>query len=216
VLGSSYVVQVAADAREAMRLRSEGEIALLRAQLNPHVLFNTLHSLLEMVRGNDDGAEEAIECFGRVVKYLSEHREVAAELVTLREEWRNASDYLALEGLRLGARLHVELDLDETAAGTQPPVATLQPLVENAITHGIAPRPGRGTLTMHATRIGETVYVEICDNGQAAMFPSVPGNGRGLSLVHARLQAHFGDAAHIHWGPQSVGAGWQVSIRVPA
>ena len=103
VAGSCYALQVMADARDAQVLRQEAELARLRERLDPHVLLNTLHSLLELVRSQDPGAEEAIDRFGRVVRYVTTPREATSDLVSLREEWAHLEDYLALEQLRRSA-----------------------------------------------------------------------------------------------------------------
>lgn len=216
VAGSCYVLQVAAEAREAALLRHEAALARLRARLDPHVLLNTLHSLLEMVRSNDTATEEAIERFGRVVRYASAPRDAANELVSLREEWQHLEDYLYLERLRLGDRLCVELQLDPAAAEVRIPAVSLQPLAENAIVHGLQPRPGAGTLRVSAVRHGETAQIRVTDDGLGTTVPATTGAGSALTMVSARLAAHFGSAAHSQWGAGTDGRGWEVRVQVPA
>lgn len=216
VAGSCYVLQVADEAREADALRQEAALARLRARLDPHVLLNTLHSLLELVRSDDRVAEEAIDRFGRVVRYVSAPREGRAELVPLREEWAHLEDYLYLEQLRLGERLVVDLHLETDVAGSLLPAVSLQPLVENAVVHGVAPRPGRGTVAIRATRDGDTVRITVTDDGIGTTQPPTSGAGTGLSLVRARLEAHFGRVASLAAGAGAEGRGWTVTMRVPA
>jgi hypothetical protein len=232
VVGGAYALQMAAQAREAQHLRRDAELAMLRARLNPHVMFNTLHSLLELVRGNDRDADDAVECYGRVVRYLHEHRAHDRELVTLRDEWSHMADYLQLEQLRLGSRLHLELHLDPAVGDARLPAVSLQPLVENAILHGIAPRPGAGTLTVRAWRDGHNVALDICDDGRGAepsraahagthTPPSRNGTAgddtlHGLALVRTRLHWHFHERANMSAGPTPGAPGWRVSLRWPA
>lgn len=215
VAGSSYVLQVASDAREAETLRHEAELARLRARLDPHVLLNTLHVLLELVRSHDRAAEAAIDRFGRVVRYVSAAREPGQELVSLRDEWAHLEDYLHLERLRFGDRLRVALHLDEAAAMARIPAVSLQPLVENALVHGIGPRPGPGHVTVQATRDTDTLVVTVTDDGVGTTVPATPDAGTALALVQARLAAHFGADARIRWGAVSSNGGWRVAVRIP-
>ncbi|MBL0937899.1 MAG: histidine kinase [Gemmatimonadaceae bacterium] len=216
VAGSCYALQVMAEARDARVLRQDAELARLRERLDPHVLLNTLHSLLEMVRGNDPGAEEAIERYGRVVRYVTAPREGVDDLVPLRDEWAHLEDYLHLEQLRLGDRLRVVLDVAPTALAVRVPALSLQPLVENAIVHGIAPRPGAGSVTVQATREARAVSIMIEDDGVGTQAPATPGSGRALQLIRSRLRLHFGAQADMQWGAGPGGCGWRVTLRVPA
>ncbi|MCC7055090.1 MAG: histidine kinase [Gemmatimonadaceae bacterium] len=215
VAGSCYALQVAADAHDARSLRQEAELARLRARLDPHVLLNTLHSLVELLRSDDAAAEEAIERFGRVVRYVSAPRDAAGDLVPLQDEWSHLEDYLHLEQLRLGDRLQVVLRLDDAVSGVRIPAGSLQPLVENAIVHGIGPRPGPGCVSVHATQDGRDLRITVADDGVGTTVPATPGSGSGLSLVQARLRAYFGTLGSLRWGPAAGGLGWQVSLRLP-
>lgn len=123
-------------AAEASRARAELEA--LRARIDPHFLFNTLHSLLALVRQDPGRAEEAIEQFADILRYTFSASDGSEER-TLRQEWQLVENDLALERLRLGARLQIEETLDGDVAAVALPVLTLQPLVENAIRHAIAP-----------------------------------------------------------------------------
>ena len=200
VASSCYGLQAMADARDARVLRQEAELARLRARLDPHVLLNTLHSLLELVRSQDPAAEEAIERFGMVARYVSAPRDAVHDVVSLQQEWTHLEDYLHLEQLRVGARLQVALHLPADLTATRIPAMSLQPLVENAIVHGIGPRPGPGHVSVRAERNGSTVCITVTDDGVGTSVPAITGSGSALSLVQARLQAHFGASAQIRWG----------------
>ena len=214
VAAATYLAQAARDWQRAVALQHEAESAAMRAQLDPHVLFNTLHSLLELVRSGDARADDAIDRFARLARYVSEGRAAGRDLVPLADEWRVVEDYLALEALRLGSRLSHTLTLDPTVASTPIPALTLQPLVENAIVHGIAPRAGAGTLAVRADRDGDVLAITVVDDGLGAAARTA-GSGRGLSLVRRRLAVRHGEAARFEAGPRAEGAGWRVTLRVP-
>ena len=211
VAGGCYAVQAAAAAREAMLLRHQAEVAALRAQLDPHLLFNTLHSLLELVRSGDARADEALDRFARVVRYVCEGRTAGAS-VTLAEEWAMMEDYVALESLRLGPRITVSLSMDTLVADARIPALSLQPLVENAFRHGVVPRPGPGEVTVRAWRGGSRVHLAIHDDGLGAAT-TTHGAGTGLTLVRKRLEARFGPALDFSAGPDA--GGWRVTMSFP-
>jgi LytS/YehU family sensor histidine kinase len=136
-LGEIRRRQQAAVAARSEALRVEAELKALRAQVNPHFLFNTLHSLLALVRRDARAAEEALEQFGDLMRYALRVQQETGDEVLLAEEWTFTQDYLALEKLRLGDRLQVHTDIDDTALARNVPSFSLQPLLENAIGHCI-------------------------------------------------------------------------------
>ncbi|MCU0617734.1 MAG: histidine kinase [Gemmatimonadaceae bacterium] len=212
IAGGCYAAQAARDASEAAALQLAAELRALRAQLDPHLLFNTLHSLLELVRSGDERADEAIERFARVARYVAEGR-TAGSTVSLRDEWRMLEDYLALEALRLGPRLTLQHTLLGDATEVRLPALTLQPLAENAIRHGIAPRAGPGTLEVRVHVTDGAIDITVDDDGLGAAAPS-SGQGTGLAIVHKRLQTMYGDALAFTAGPRREG-GWRVHARFP-
>ncbi len=139
----------------AEQLRVRAELETLRAQLNPHFLFNTLHSLLSLVRRDPQAAEDALERFGDLLRYTLRTQSGEADDVTLGAEWGFVSNYLELERLRLGDRLRLHASIDATALSARVPAFCLQPLVENAIRHSVAPRSGGGE-HCGSTRLGAT------------------------------------------------------------
>ncbi|HEX6101155.1 MAG TPA: histidine kinase [Thermoanaerobaculia bacterium] len=177
--------------------RAKAELAALRARIDPHFLFNTLHSLLALVRQDPGRAEEAIEQFGDILRYTFAAGDGSEER-TLQQEWQLVDNYLALERLRLGARLRVTASLDADVATVPLPVLTLQPLVENAVRHAIAPRAAGGRVDVHAKRHDGRVRITVCDDGPG--LTSAPRNGRGLDLVRQRLDRMYGDRATLQLG----------------
>ena len=195
LVSATYARQYAARVREqsaratrAELLRATAELAALRSQLNPHLMMNTLHTLLGLVRREPALAEQAIEHMGDLLRYgLRLHREAIDE-VTLREEWDFVRSYLALEALRLGDRLQLRVQADENAMECFVPAFVVQPLVENAIRHAIAPRARGGTLEIEARRERDRLRLVVVDDG-AGFSPEAAVDGLGLHLLRERLQA---------------------------
>ncbi len=190
--------------------RAKAELAALRARIDPHFLFNTLHSLLALVRQDPGRAEEAIEQFGDILRYTFAAGDGSEER-TLQQEWQLVDNYLALERLRLGARLRVTASLDADVATVPLPVLTLQPLVENAVRHAIAPRAAGGRVDVHAKRHEGRVRITVSDDGPG--LKSEPENGHGLDLVRQRLDRMYGDRATLTLGRSAEG-GLCVTIDV--
>jgi signal transduction histidine kinase len=214
IAASCYLAQTARDAQQALNLQHQSELRALRAQLDPHLLFNTLHSLLELVRSGDARADEAIDRFARVARYVGDGRAANRDLVPLRDEWRMTQDYVALESLRLGPRLTCEFDCGAQLDSLAIPALSLQPLVENAIRHGIAPRPGAGAVRVSARLTDRRLHLSVTDDGLGASA-TTHGTGTGLDLVRRRLEAHFGETVSFSAGPLPTG-GWTVSASFPA
>jgi two-component system sensor histidine kinase AlgZ len=164
-------------------LAREAELKALRAQVDPHFLFNSLNSISALVTTNPAAARQMCillaDFLRGSLKLGSEER------IPLAEEIKLAECYLDIERVRLGARLHVERDVDVQCETCMVPPLIMQPLVENAITHGVAPAIEGGTVSLHAERNGAGVKIVI-DN------PFEPGsaakNGAGLGLKNVRMR----------------------------
>jgi signal transduction histidine kinase len=213
------IVQVArtrARLREREAATSDAELQALRSQLNPHFLFNTLHSLGQLAREDPVATQEALEHFGDLMRYVLDAGCRPSAEVPLEEELRFIRRYLSLEGLRLGERLRVVEDIEPDALEFAVPPLLLQPLVENAVRHGLAPRREGGTLRLVARVRGETLVVEVTDDGDGAppeAWRRAPG--MGLKSVLRQLDACFGGAAQlgVTTRPQ---AGFSAVVRMPA
>ena len=185
--------------------RAKAELAALRARIDPHFLFNTLHSLLALVRQDPGRAEEAIEQFGDILRYTFAAGDGSEER-TLQQEWQLVDNYLALERLRLGNRLRVTASLDADVASVPLPVLTLQPLVENAVRHAIAPRSAGGRVDVHAKRHDGRVRITVSDDGPGIAPDALrESKGRGLDLVRQRLDRMYGDRATLVLGRSAEG-----------
>jgi hypothetical protein len=212
----SHLRAEAARRGEAELLRARAELEALRARLDPHFLFNTLHSLASLVRTRPALAEQAIEQLGDLLRYVLRAREDGRDEVLLAEEWAFVRTYLELERLRLGERLVLDASLDDSALATPLPALSLQPLVENAIRHSIALRPEGGRLRVSARLDGADLVVSIADDGPGASAADLGRcGGLGLELVRRRLAAIHGDRASL--GIETApGRGFVATLRVPA
>jgi signal transduction histidine kinase len=188
----SHAFRIASKLRDEEALRMRAELAALRGQLNPHFLFNTLHTLIALVRRDPDTAEHALERFGDMLRYVLDVKRSQREDVTLADELAFVRTYLSLEQLRLGDRLRVFEKIDPDALDCTLPSLTLQPLVENAIKYGIATRANGGTLEIVARFSGEMLQLEVSDDGPGARRDVLElARGVGLRAVQQRLETRY-------------------------
>ena len=216
ITGVAYVVQVTERLAEQRMLTSRAELQTLRAQLNPHFLFNTLHSITSLAQQDGAQAEEALVRFGSLLRYVLDSSRRTGEDATLEEELTFVRGYLGIEKMRLGDRLQVSEDIDPEALECVIPVLTLQPIVENAIEHGIAPRARGGKISITARMDDGRLSVVVNDDGVGADVKNISGsNGIGLSLVKRRLGLRFAERAAMKIDT-SEGNGMTVTLSLPA
>ncbi len=203
-------------ANQAEILRTRAELEALRAKLQPHFLFNTLHTITALVRKDPGQAEDALLKLGDLLRYALQAKTDSIDDVALSEEWRFVEEYLEIEKIRLGDRLQVKLELGEGAAGCVVPVFSLQPLVENAIHHAIAPRARGGLLTMKARVTGDLLEIHLRDDGPGCTLEEASsGAGLGLSVVKRRFEMRFPQKTEFLIVTRP-GAGFAITVRVPA
>jgi len=207
----------AAAIQQAQTLLVASELDALRSKLNPHFLFNTLHSIIALTRKNPDAAETALFQFSDMLRYVLDTEKSGKDRVTLDEELRFTRDYLELESLRLGPRLSVKWELDDAAAGHPLPALSLQPLVENSIKHAFNPHSRPGTLHIR-TRIedgGKALALTVGDDGPGADPAAVrESNGLGIRTVERRLQLEYGPRGLLAIAT-APGAGFVVTMTIP-
>ncbi len=201
-------------AREA-ELRARAEANALRAQFNPHFVFNTLHSLMLLVRADPAAAERAIEDVATLIRYASIVQRSGVDTVPLTKEVEVARRYVALEKLRLEDRLAVSWQVEVDAASHAVPSFALQTLIENAIKHGIEPCPAGGEVSVTLRESGGVLMIEVADDGAGAHVAGVLKKGHGLFLLSARLESIYGSAASLEWQTEP-GGGFHATVRVPA
>jgi two-component system, LytTR family, sensor kinase len=171
---------------------AQAQLRALKMQLHPHFLFNTLHSISSLVLEDPPKANSMIARLGDFLRLTLENSD--QQLVSLKEEAEFLRCYLEIEQVRFGDRLTVAFELEPQTLSAQVPHLILQPVVENAIRHAIAPRATRGHINVEAKRLNSSLRLEVRDNGPGiASNSDLPGTeGVGLSNVRARLQQIYG------------------------
>jgi LytS/YehU family sensor histidine kinase len=214
VAGLSYAARAHARIRaeetaaaEARHLAQQAQLLALRAQINPHFLFNALHSVGALVGTDRRGADEALERLGDLLRYTLR----ADDEVLFADEWKFTEDYLAFEHLRLGDRLTVDADVERAALSMMTPPLILQPLVENAVRHGIADRPEGGRIALRVHVENTRLVLNVTDDGPGVA--AVTGDGVGLGSVRRRLAALYGNDASLNIVRRS--SGFEVTIELP-
>jgi signal transduction histidine kinase len=214
-----HTAQALKEAREraaqADVLRARAELELLRSQLHPHFVLNVLHALLGLVRRDPGLAEKALERLGELLRFGQWVQQTGSDWVPLSREWAFVQSYLELERMRLGPRLHVEVDADASALDVAVPPFALQPLVENAIVHGVAPRAAGGRVEVSARRSGGTLCLAVRDDGPGASEAEIAASPRmGLRLLQERLAALYAGRARVAF-ESPAGGGFRVRLELP-
>lgn len=203
-------------AEAAQRQALETQLQLLQAQLEPHMMFNTLANLHALIDADPPRAQDML---ARLIAFLRATLSGSrARTHALSEEFARADDYLALMQVRMGARLKVTLDLPPALATTLVPPLLLQPLVENAIKHGLEPSRRGGHLLVSATHQGSELVITVEDTGlglRAAEAARKGPVGFGLSYVRDRLKSVYGDSASLQLDPGREGTGTCATLRIP-
>lgn len=223
VATSSYTLRSIVYARNmelavehADRLRAQAHLAALRAHIEPHFLFNTLHSVSELMTADPAAARQAIERLSEMFRYTLRLDRESVDLVTIEDEWKVVESYLWLEGLRLGSRLRISTFIDDEVFGCAIPPFTLQPIVENAVRHGVSPNPLGGTLAVRLSETDGCVVATVADDGVGCGAETVGrATGLGLRSVRERLAGRYGTRASLQFD-SSPGAGTTVTLRFPA
>ncbi|HEV8608584.1 MAG TPA: histidine kinase [Thermoanaerobaculia bacterium] len=219
VAGVAYGIQTRRRANESENRALRAEAALvgarleaLRSRLNPHFLFNALHTVGALVRQDAALAESAVEKLGDILRQTL--REDAGETVSFREEWELTKRYLEFEQLRYGERLAVSSEIDPRAFACRTPTFALQTLVENAVRHSIANRVEGGRVEITARVDDGTFLLRVRDDGTGPRAPSNGGTGYGLRALEQRLEAVYGDAGGLTIVTDTP-KGYEVSVRIP-
>ncbi len=180
--------------REARVLASEAELRALKAQLNPHFLFNSLNSISALTSADPAGAREMCVLLADFLRRTLGLADRAA--IPLGDELALARGFLTIEQVRFGPRLSVEEDIEPSAAPCLVPPLLLQPLVENAIKHGVASLPGGGFVRLEARRAGARLSVAV-ENLFDPECAAKKATGVGLANVRRRLETRYGDTASV-------------------
>ncbi|MEK8032658.1 histidine kinase [Ideonella sp. DXS29W] len=210
-----------AQAEAAQRQAAETKLKLLESQLEPHMLFNTLANLRALISIDPERAQAMLD---RLIDFLRATLGASrTSMHPLSAEFSRLADYLALMQIRMGDRLQVELDLPPSLAANPVPPLLLQPLVENAIKHGLEPRRGPGLIRVEARVEAADLVLRVSDTGvglqpaRSGPDSAAPaGSGFGLVQVRERLATLYGERASLQMAPGSGTAGGTVvTLRWP-
>jgi sensor histidine kinase YesM len=190
---------------------SQARFEALSARLDPHFLFNALHSISEVIHHDAVAADRMVVGLGGLLRQSIEGG--ATQQTTLGEQVELIEDYVAIEQVRLGPRLRFSLDADSSLYSALVPRLLLQPIVENAIRHAIALRTTPGGIRVTARSHEQRLLLDVCDDGSEEAA-ATPGHGVGLASTHARLQCLYGDNFRFEV-KTSPGIGTRVHIDLP-
>ena len=194
---------------------ARAELSALQARINPHFFFNTLNTISALLAEDPDKADEVVQTLADLFRYT--FKAAHADAVALDEELDFVEGYLAVEKARFGDRLKVTWAIDPASRATRVPGLILQPLVENAVGHGIAPVPGGGTVRIAARVVDGSLVVEVEDDG-----PGLPGDpeelireDHGLGNVRRRIATTTRGRGALELRPRSSGRGTLARIVLP-
>jgi hypothetical protein len=195
VAGVAYAISAAERAAKAEAAAARSQLAALRAQLNPHFLFNSLHTVVQLIPREPALAARAVEQLGSLLRTTIEEDR---DLVFLSEEWDFVERYLAVERIRFGDRLKVHPEIAPEAGNALIPSFAIQTLVENAIRHAVEPRVDPTEISIEAKVTGGALRVTVRDSGSGASGPSgTAGGGTGLARLRERLAALYTGGARL-------------------
>src|SRR5687768_13938085 len=220
VLAVATPIKIWNSARIEHRLQEQetlllaAKIEALKSQINPHFLFNTLASISSLIRSEPDTARMLIIKLSALLRRLMRSRE---HFVSLREELESVDEYLDIEVVRFGSTLRVHKDIAADTLDLVVPSMILQPLVENAIKHGLARKIGPGSLTLRATRNGGRAVIEVEDDGMGFLMERLDqpmSSGIGLANVRERLRVIYGASFQLALTSEP-GKGTRARIEIP-
>jgi two-component system LytT family sensor kinase len=205
------------------RLLVEARLAALSKQINPHFLFNTLNTVSSLVRTNPEQARRVVVKLATILRRLLRK---TGNFAPLREELQFIEDYLSIEMVRFGDKLEFRKEIEEATLNCQVPSMLLQPLIENSIKHGLAPKVEGGRITVHSKLVGGAGYaarkrllLAVEDDGVGIGEDRLPRlfaePGIGVSNVNERLQVLFGGDCRLEVNSQP-GGGTRTEIEIPA
>ncbi len=223
IVGAAHALYQARESRRGVeRARqlemqlSRAQLDLLRSQLQPHFLFNTLHSVSALMHRDVHAAEEMLTRLSDLLRLSLDRRDTHE--VELNEELEFTRLYLSIQGIRFGERLGVQYDIAPEAVAVLVPAMILQPLVENAVRHGVEQRNSPGRLRIAAQRSGERLELVVEDDGPGIQAETGPQEGSregiGLANIRARLEKLYA-SNHAFVVANVPDGGHQVKIEIP-
>ncbi|MBT9332039.1 sensor histidine kinase [Paracidobacterium acidisoli] len=198
---------------EVERQLTQAQLKALQMQMDPHFLFNTLNAITSLVAQKRN--DEAMKTLGHLNKILrTTLQRKAPEKVPFAEELKVIESYLAIQKVRFAGRLEVKIDATAEALDGLVPCFLLQPIVENAIQHGIAPKAAGGSIETYVKRLGDRLWMQVRDNGCGPNGSATKGHGIGIQNVRERL-AYFYPGSYEFDAVAPIDGGYQVTIQIP-
>ena len=194
---------------ELKRLVAQAELRALQSQIHPHFLFNALNTLYGAIPREADGARRTVLNLADIFRYFLQ---TDRTYIALEDELRIVQAYLEIESLRLGPKLKTEISVAPEARGVLIPVLSIQPLVENAVKHGVAAKSDGGLVRLEATVEGGTLHVRVCDSGAGFTADAGKGRGVGLDNVRQRLCLCYGPDSNLQITSSDEGACVQFAV----
>jgi sensor histidine kinase YesM len=191
----------------------EAQLQALQRQLHPHFLFNTLNTVSGLIRTDPDGADRMIDRLGDLLR-MTLHKSGIQE-VSLKEELDVLGKYVEIERTRFGNRLTVEMNVQPETLDAQVPSLVLQPLVENAIRHGVAPNARPGWIAVHAEREDGELVLQVRDNGDGLPPERLMALNRGVGLDNTRARLTHLYRDRFDFSFSNLERGFCVTIRIP-
>jgi two-component system, LytTR family, sensor kinase len=199
-------------ALELEKRLAQAKLQALQMQLNPHFLFNSLHSVSALMHQDVEAADRMLSQLADLLRLVLANSD--AQEVSLQQELHFLQSYLEIEQTRFGDRLAVTMEIAPDTLDAQVPTLILQPLVENAIRHGIEPHARPGRIELRAHRHAEVLALEVGDSGAGLRSKAPAAEGVGLSNTRARLREIYGEKHHFELQDRSEG-GLRVCLSIP-
>ncbi|MPW36373.1 LytS/YhcK type 5TM receptor domain-containing protein [Vibrio sp. B1Z05] len=236
-IGLSQLISTQLEVAKVEQLKvmaNEAEFGALQNKINPHFLFNTLNAISTLIRIEPDRARDLV---GKLAGFMRFNLENVAEMIPLEAELQQVDDYVSIEKARFGTKLTVQFDIDDVAVSVPPLI--IQPLVENAIGHGIVPKGSGGTVSISVKQQDDRVKITVCDDGVGIPQTVIDGvqagtldsKRIGLNNVHQRIKLLYGQGLDIQrlnslfqdqelqdqglQNPESPVSGTQISFTIP-
>ena len=212
IVGIHHAIKAARKSQQREQELIKAQLEMLRGQLQPHFLFNTLNSISWLMREDVEAADNMMTSLGELLRGTLSVS--ASEEVTLRRELNLLELYLAIERARFQDRLRVLVNADPETLDCNVPCLLLQPIVENAVRHGIARLDRPGSVEVRAACVGTELSISILDDGPGISTESTWIEGIGLTNTRARLEKHYGEMQSLRYSNRDEG-GLLVEIRLP-
>ena len=191
----SMIKQKDVELSQLKELQAATELNSLHAQINPHFLYNSLNSIASLAHSNADKTEKMALSLSDLFKYSINRK--GEKMTSIQDEVEMVENYLKIEKIRFEDRLHFSIDVDNDLLETTIPRFILQPIIENAIKHGISKIEGKGIINLQITKDNNKLLISISDNGPD--FPDGLLSGHGLQSVYDLLRLSYGEEATINW-----------------